>query len=325
MRPVAKPTLPDTPGTDRKRLLLPLAFAAVYVIWGSTYLAIRLAVETMPPFLLAGVRHLIAGSVLFAWLRLRGFAAPTRQQWLGALAIGTLLLCGGNGLVTYAQQSVPSGLAALLIATVPLWMIVLDRFVFGGATPPIATWLGVALGAAGVLLLVGPDRIAALGHAQVAGTVLLLIAAALWAFGSLSSRRLPAPPSPWMSAAAQMLTGGAVLLVLATLDGEWAAFEPAQVSVRSIAAFAYLVVFGSIVGMTAYLYMLRNATPAAVGTYAFVNPAVAVVLGWLALGETLDARSSLATLLILGGVATILGAQALGARRLRRRECQAAA
>jgi drug/metabolite transporter (DMT)-like permease len=128
-----------------------------------------------------------------------------------------------------------------------------------------------------------------------------------------------------MSAAAQMLTGGTVLLVLATADGEWAAFEPAQVSLRSILAFGYLVVFGSIVGMTAYLYMLRNATPAAVGTYAFVNPAVAVVLGWLALGETLDARASLATLFILGGVATILGAQALGARRLRRRACEAAA
>jgi drug/metabolite transporter (DMT)-like permease len=316
----ATPKLP----ADRRRLLLPLSFAAVYLIWGSTYLAIGLAVETMPPFLLAGVRHLIAGVVLYGWLRLRGFPAPTREQWLGALVVGTLLLCGGNGLVTFAQQTVPSGLAALLIATVPLWMIVLHRFAFGGDPPPAATWLGVALGICGVVLLVRPDRIL-LGGTPVLGTLLLLVAAMVWACGSLVSRRLAAPPSPWMSAAAQMLTGGTVLLVLATASGEWAAFEPAQVSPRSIFAFAYLVVFGSIVGMTAYLYMLRNATPAAVGTYAFVNPAVAVVLGWLVLGETLDARSSLATLFILGGVATILGAQAIGARRLRRRECEAAA
>jgi drug/metabolite transporter (DMT)-like permease len=318
-------TAPSTPpAAAPQKLLLPLAFAAVYLIWGSTYLAIRLAVETMPPFLLAGVRHLCAGTLLFAWLRTRGFPAPTSRQWLGALAVGTLLLCGGNGLVTYAQQTVPSGLAALLIATVPVWMIVLHRFAFGGEAPAPATWLGVALGAAGVVLLVRPDRIE-LGNGQLLGTVLLLVAAGLWAFGSLISRRLPAPSSPWMSAAAQMLCGGVVLLVLATLDGEWTAFEPAQVSARSIGAFVYLVVFGSIVGMTAYLYMLRHASPAAVGTYAFVNPAVAVVLGWSVLGETLDARSSLATLLILGGVATILAAQAFASRRPKRRTVAAAA
>ncbi|HUP22512.1 MAG TPA: drug/metabolite exporter YedA [Thermoanaerobaculia bacterium] len=320
----APATTPTTAIADQKKLLLPLAFAAVYLIWGSTYLAIRLAVETMPPFLLAGIRHLVAGAMLYGYLRLSGVAPPSRQQWLGALAVGTLLLCGGNGLVTYAQQTVPSGLTALLIATVPLWMIVLHRFVFRGDSPALATWFGVALGAGGVVLLIGPDRIGFAGT-PLAGMGMLLVAAVLWAFGSLWSRRLTLPPSLWMSAAAQMLTGGPVLLVVASISGEWAAFEPAQVSTSSILAFVYLVVFGSIVGMTAYLYMLRYATPAAVGTYAFVNPAVAVMLGWLVLGETLDARSSLAMLLILGGVATILAAQALGARRVRRRACEAAA
>ena len=305
---------PPATGTP-ERWLVPLAFAAVYLIWGSTYLGIAIAIETAPPFLMAGARFLCAGLPLYLWLRLRGVPAPDRRQWSSSLVLGLLMIFGGNGLVTYAELSVPSGIAALFIASVPLWMIVLERVLFGGAPPGRATWLGLLLGLSGVVLLVAPSGIAA-RPGQTVGSLLLLVAAVSWAWGSLVSRRLPLPGSPLMVSALQMICGSVCLLAASAALGEWRRFELAAVSGRSLLAMAYLVVFGSILGYSAYLYLLRRVSAAAAGTYAFVNPAVAVAIGWLLAGESLDPRSVLAMLLILAGVASILAPRIRRRRRL---------
>jgi drug/metabolite transporter (DMT)-like permease len=297
------------------RWLVPLAFAAVYVIWGSTYLGIAVAIETVPPFLMAGARFLVAGAPLYLWLRLRGVPAPSLREWTSSLVLGMLLIFLGNGLVTYGELTVPTGIASLFIATVPLWMIVLERVAFGGRPPGRATWIGLAFGLVGMLLLVSPERLSA-GRGQALGSVLMLLAALSWAYGSLASRRLPLPKSPLMVAALQMICGSVLLFLASGALGEWRTFDPAQVSGRSLLAMAYLVVAGSVLGYSAYLYLLRRVDAAAVGTYAFVNPAVAVAIGWLLAGESLDARAALAMTCILGGVASILGSQALRRRRL---------
>ncbi|HVS64242.1 MAG TPA: drug/metabolite exporter YedA [Thermoanaerobaculia bacterium] len=294
---------------------MPLSFAAVYLIWGSTYLGIAVAIESVPPFLMAGARFLIAGVPLYVALRLSGVPAPHRRQWLSSLVLGLLMIFGGNGLVTYAELSVPSGVAALFIATVPLWMIVLERGLFAGPPPGRATWLGLLFGLTGVLLLVGPARLS-VRHDQTLGSLLLLLAAVSWAYGSLASRRLPLPSSPLMVSALQMICGSGFMLVASAALGEWRTFEPSQVSSRSLLAMAYLVLFGSVIGYSAYLYLLRRVSAAAVGTYAFVNPAVAVALGWLLAGESLDARTAAAMLCILGGVASILASRARRRRRI---------
>jgi drug/metabolite transporter (DMT)-like permease len=217
--------------------------------------------------------------------------------------------------VTFAEQTVPSGVAALFIATVPLWMIVFERFAFKGPAPSRATWLGLAFGLSGVLLLVGPTPLT-LHAGQTAGSLLLLVAALSWAYGSLLSRRLSLPQSPLMVAALQMVSGSIFMFAASGALGEWRTFDPAQVSGRSMMAMAYLVIFGALVGYTAYLYLLRRVSAATVGTYAFVNPAVAVGLGWLFAGESLDGRTALAMLLILGGVASILSGKARWRRRI---------
>jgi len=285
-----------------------LAFAAVYVIWGSTYLAIRFAIETLPPFLMAGARFLVAGAILYGWARLRGHAAPSRVQWRAALIVGGLLLAGGNGSVVWAEQRVASGLAALLVSTVPLWVVVLEWLgppSVRGGRPGRPVVLGVAGGLLGVALLVGPGELAGGGDVDLLGSLALVGASLSWAFGSLLSRRLPLPVSPLLSTAMEMLCGGVLLLAAGVATGEPTQLGAVPISGRSLLALVYLVVFGSLVAFTAYVFLLRHVATSKVATYAYVNPVVALVLGWALAGEELSGRTLLAAVVILGSVVLI--------------------
>ena len=308
--------MPDTRPHRRpaSRAEIVLAFAAVYVLWGSTYLAIRFGVETIPPFLLAGLRHLTAGVLLFAWLRVRGTPKPERRHWRSAAVIGGLMLLGGNGLLTWAERRVPSGLAALIVASVPIWMTVLDGLQHRERPHGIVV-LGLALGLAGLVFLVAPGRFAGGSHVDPLGAAALLTAALLWAIGSLYSRRAKLPSSTLLATAMEMIAGGLILLVVAALAREWQGFSLAAVSARSLWALAYLIVAGSLLGFSAYIFLLRATTPARVSTYAYVNPVVAVFLGWALAGEPVTLRTILAAAIIVASVALIIRH---GARRGRR-------
>ena len=285
------------------RAALVAAFAAIYLLWGSTYLAIRFAVQTIPPFLMAGTRHLAAGAILYAFARRRGASAPTRTNWKAAAGIGALLLLGGNGLVSWAETRMPSGPAALIVASVPLWMVVLSA-VSARRRPALPVFAGVALGLTGIAILVLP-------HGNGAAVPLLpaaaLVAAALsWSIGSIASRRAPLPKETLLATAMEALAGGAILWAVGLALGEGAALHFRAVALRSIAALAYLVVFGSIVGFSAYVWLLKATAPERVSTYAFVNPIVAVSLGVLLGGETLTLRIALAAAAVVAAVALIL-------------------
>lgn len=284
---------------------LVLAFAAVYLIWGSTYLAIRFAVETLPPFLMAGVRFLIAGGLLYGWARLRGAPPPMRAHWKAVAIVGAFLFLGGNGGVTWAAQRIPSGLNASLIATVPLWIVLLDWARPGGVRPSRQVIGGLVVGFLGVVLLVGPGNPASAGQIDLLGVAAVLLAALSWATGSLTSRGLSLPHLAAQSSAMQMLVGGVLLLGAGTLTGEWGRVHLEAVSIRSVLALAYLVVFGAIVAFSAYTWLLRESTPARAATYAYVNPMIAVFLGWALANETLTPQTLLASACIIGAVAVI--------------------
>ena len=284
------------------------ALAAVYVIWGSTYLAIAIAIETMPPFWMAGVRFIVAGALLYGLARLTGAERPVRVHWRSAALIGGLLLLGGNGGVVWAEQRVDSGLAALLVSTVPLWMVLLQWLRPGGVRPAGRVLGGVAVGFAGLVMLVRPGS----GHGGIdpLGVVVLMVGCLSWAWGSLHSRRVSLPASPLMATALEMITGGALLMLAGAVTGEAARLDLAAVSMRSALALGYLVVFGALVGFTAYIWLLRVASPVVVSTYAYVNPIVAVFLGWLIRGEPLTGSTLAAAAVIVTGVALITSAKA---------------
>ncbi len=294
-------TLPSQPVHQRRLpLLVLLSFGAIYIIWGSTYLAIRIGIETLPPFLLAGLRFCLAGSLLYAGLRLTGSPRPSASMWRSATLIGALMMFGGNGLVTWAQQQVPSGLAALLVATVPIFMVVLDATVFGGDRPGRWVTLGLITGTAGLAFLIGPSE----GAIQPLGALVLLLASAAWALGSLLNRSAHLPESPWMAAAMEMIAGGLIMVIIATFTGEWSGLALETISLRSILAFFYLTFVGSIVALSAYVYLLRVTSPAAVSTYAFVNPVIALILGKLT-GEVVSGRTLIGAALVVGSVVLI--------------------
>lgn len=291
--------------TRPSNLKIATAFLAIYLIWGSTYLAIRFAVETLPPLLMAGVRHLVSGVLLVAWVARTRRIRPTREQYRDAAIVGLLLLLGGNGLVTWAEQWVPSGLAALLVATVPLWMALLNGVIDPATRPHARGWAGIALGLCGVALLVEPrGELAANAH-TLAGAFGLLCAALLWAAGSLYSRRAKLPRDRLLSTGMQMLAGALGLVLAGLLAGEASRVHLEAVSLRSFLSLLYLIFFGSIVGFTAYVWLLQVVSPSKVATYAFVNPAVAVFLGVTLGGETLAPRTLLATAIIVASVVTI--------------------
>jgi drug/metabolite transporter (DMT)-like permease len=287
------------------RMKVYAAFAAVYVIWGSTYLGIRFALETIPPFLMASVRFLAAGSVMYAYARLRGAPAPGRGEWRSAAIVGTLLFLGGNGAVVWAQQWIPSGVAALLVATEPMIFVLLDSL-RRRERPKKSVLLGLVLGLAGVAVLIGPGKILGGGRVDVAAALVLVGGATAWAIGSLLSKSARMPASPAMATALTLLCGGAALLVASVARGEPFGFEASAVSGRSLLALFYLFSFGSLIAFSAYLWILRVATTARAATYAYVNPVVAVLLGWAFAGETLTARTLLAAAVIVGAVALII-------------------
>jgi drug/metabolite transporter (DMT)-like permease len=324
----AEPTdLATTPRNSRAGFPAWAALMVVWVVWGSTYLAIRVADRTIPPFAMAGARYLAAGAVLYplAWLGSRrrqavqsvaqsavqgpagGRASSRLAQWGGMAVVGTLLLAFGNGGVSYAEQTLPSGLAALLVASVPLWMVLADR-VINRQPIPLRGWIALVLGLAGIAVLARPS-----GSGAVLPVLVVLGASASWGIGSVLAGRLPAPASPLLGSAMEMLSGGIVLAVLAAATGELTRVDPAHVSEQSLLGLLYLIGPGSLIALTCYVIALRRLPTAAVSTYAYVNPIVAVSLGALFLGE----RPTLATL--LGGAIVVVSVAILLTARSRPR------
>ncbi len=297
---------PDDDGDGSAPLSVILAFGAIYIIWGSTYLAIRFAVETMPPFLMLAARFGVAGLLLYGWLRLRGLPRPPRPEWIGSVAVGGLLLLGGTGAVAWAEQWIPSGLAALIVAIVPMWMVLLDWLRPVGRRPTATVVAGLACGLAGVALLVGPIELGGGGRMQYLGVAAVVAGTISWATGSVFGASFRVPAVPRMAAALQMTMGGALLLTVGTLRGEWSRVDPTGISMRSGLALLYLIVFGSIIAFAAYVYLLRVSTPARVGSYAYVNPVVAVFLGWALADEPVTGRTLLAAAVIITGVVLIV-------------------
>ena len=308
----------NTPATDLRqrasRTRIALAFAAVYVIWGSTYLAIRYAIDTMPPFLMAGTRFVIAGGALYLWSRLTGGERPSRAAWVATAITGILMLAVGNGAVTWSEQRIPSGIAALLVASVALWMVLLESLRRNGTRPTRLAVIGLIIGFAGVALLVGPAALSDTGDLDVLAALVLVGASLSWATGSVYSRVLPRPATASLGSGMQMLAGGIALLIVGAFTGELARLDVGAVSPRSALSLGYLIVFGSLVGFTAYAWLLRVCTPAAVATYAYVNPMVAMLLGWLIAGEEFGPRMIIAAAIILSGVALINRASASPSR-----------
>ena len=287
----------------RTRILL--AFAAIYLVWGSTYLAIRYAIDTIPPFLMAGTRFVVAGGVLYLWSRLTGAERPSRAAWVATAVTGILMLAVGNGAVTWSEQRIPSGLAALLVASVALWMVLLEFLRRNGTRPTRLAIIGLLLGFGGVALLVGPAALTDARDLDVLASLVLVGASLSWAAGSVYSRVLPRPASATLGSGMQMLAGGLALWLVGVSSGELGRFDLAGVTMRSLLSLGYLIVFGSLVGFTAYAWLLRVCTPAAVATYAYVNPIVAMLLGWLIASEEFGPRMIIAAAVILSGVALI--------------------
>lgn len=289
------------------RVKLLLAFASIYVLWGSTYLAIRLAIDSIPPFLMAGVRFLVAGAALYAVCVWQGLPRPTRRHWRNAVIASVPLFVMGNGGVTWAEQAVPSGAAALVIATLPAWLLILD-WGYGGRRGPHASEVaGIALGLAGVAILSAP------GGIDPVGAAVLLVAAVAWAVGSLFNRYSDRPASPVLTSGMQMLAGGVVMVGLGVALGEPERLDLAAVSWQSVAALVYLVAV-ALVALPAYNWLLSVTSPALVGTYAFVNPIVAVVLGWAVVDEALSARTGAAAVLVVLGVMLLVRPRRRGVR-----------
>jgi drug/metabolite transporter (DMT)-like permease len=281
------------------------AFAAVYVFWGSTYLGIRFSIETLPPFFTQGVRFFAAGLVMYAWARLSGAPNPTRREWGGAVVTGLLLFIGGTGAVVWAEKFIPSGVAALVVATEPISFVLIEA-VRRRRLPRGSVLAGLALGAAGLVILVGPGEVFGSEGFALPALIVLVVGTFCWAGGSLFSRGSRLPSSPIMATGVTLLTGAAGLALVGLAAGELSRFDPAAVSTRSILATLYLFVFGSIVGFSAYVWLLRVSTVARVSTYAYVNPIVAVLLGWALAGEALTARVAIAAVVIVGAVAVII-------------------
>jgi drug/metabolite transporter (DMT)-like permease len=294
---------------NRSLFILVAAFAAVYIFWGSTYLAIKYAIETLPPFLMAGSRFVFASAVLMIWARFtKEYEPPKAAHWKTSFIVGTLLLLGGNGGVVFAEHYISSSLAALLVATEPFWIVLLSWLWLKGSRPNLKTILGIALGFFGVWLLINgqtTDSAASVGSMQFFGAIAVMLAALSWATGSIYGLRAPVPKSSLLTAGMQMFAGGLVLLVVSLITGEWTNFNISQVSTNSWFGLVYLIVFGSLIGFTAYSWLLKNAQPAMVSTYAYVNPIVAVFLGWLIAGETFTGQMLIGAGIIVGSVVLI--------------------
>ncbi|MBC7793947.1 MAG: EamA family transporter [Clostridia bacterium] len=285
--------------------MLAVAYALVYIVWGSTYLAIRYVVHELPAFTPAGLRFITAGAILLTYARFRGHAMPTAKQWRGSAVLGALLLLGGNGCVMWAEQHVPSGITALLVATEPFWIVGM-QWLIGGLRPTLRMVAGLLLGLVGVVVLVGlPGQ----SSVDYRGAFVVVLGSLSWAIGSFWSNRLPKSAlaeSAFVSSGAQMLCGGLCLIIVGAVTGEPARIAQTHVSVTAIVAFWYLVVFGSIITFNAYVWLVRHEPPARVATYAFVNPVVAVLIGWLLADEPLSRATLVAAVTICFAVGLVV-------------------
>lgn len=294
---------------NRNLAILIAAFAAIYIFWGSTYLAIKYAIETLPPFLMAGSRFVVAGAILLVWARFsKDYERPKAVHWKTSFVVGTLLLLGGNGGVVFAEHYISSSLAALLVATEPFWIVLLSWLWLGKSRPNLKTILGIAIGFFGVWMLINGQVIngsANVGWMQFFGAIAVMVSALTWATGSIYGLRAPAPKSSILTAGMQMFSGGLVLLLFSLIMGEWSDFNLAQVSLNSVLGVFYLIIFGSLIGFTAYSWLLKNAQPAMVATYAYINPIVAVFLGWLIAGESFTGQMLFGAGIVVGSVVLI--------------------
>jgi drug/metabolite transporter (DMT)-like permease len=291
-------------------------FVTIYILWGSTYLGIRVAVETLPPFLMASGRFLVAGVLVAGWIACTRGLKATRRQWIDNSLIGGLLLLGGNGMVSWSEQKIPSGVATLIVSLGPLFIVLLDWLVFAvsrdksrGTRPTAATFIGVGLGIIGLAVLVGPslgEGSTQLDPWRVGGLVLACFS---WSAGSIYTRYARTPAEPFTAAAIQMLTGSVWLFLVSVLMGEPVHFNFDAVSSRSLFAWSYLIVAGSLIGFTTFVWLMKHSTPARVSTYAYVNPIVAVFLGWMLAHETVGPRMFFAAVIIVAGVAIITAAK----------------
>lgn len=291
--------------TGRSRALVFWSFAAIYIVWGSTYLGIRIIVEAVPPLFASASRFLVAGTVLWIVARVRGAPSPDRSLWPRAFVLGGLFFLIGNGGISWAETRVPSGLTALLAATTPLWTVVLESAHDGWRRPPLRTVAGVLLGLAGVAILVAPGEVLGGEHADTLGAIAISVASVGWAAGSVASHRLHLHPDPALGTAMKMLAGGVLLTVAGFAAGEGPRLLASSITPRVIVAWVYLVLFGSLLGFSAFNYLLRVTSPAKVSTSGYVNPLVAVILGWLFLSEPISERTLLAAAVIVGGVVLI--------------------
>lgn len=283
-----------------------IALITLYIVWGSTYLGIKIAVETIPPFFHAGIRFLISGIILVIWQRAAGNDLPTRNQWKSTFIIGSLLLIGGNGLVSWAEQTIPSGIAALIVGTVPLFLVMMEAFRPNGVKPNWQTLFGLLIGFIGVFILVGPAELTGSQEKlNPFGVIAVLSASILWAVGSIYSKGADLPKSSFMTTGAEMLMGSIGLFVVSVLTGELNGWSFSQVSTSSWLGLIYLISMGSIVGFGSYIWLLQNAPISLVATYAYVNPIVAVILGYFFGNEILEPRIWLATAIIIGAVVFI--------------------
>ncbi len=301
-----------------------LAFAAIYVIWGTTYLAIRYSIETLPPFLMSSARFLIAGGLLFAWGRFRGVPTPRLTYWKPAVAASAFLMVGGQGMVAWAESRIPSGLAAVLISIMPIWMLGLNWVRPGGQRPDRKMITGLVVGFVGVVILIGPWQTGG-RDVDLLGVAGVLFAALSWAAGSLYTRSVKMPVPHLMVTAMQMLSGTVLLLLVGSAMGEWEHVSSTRISAVSVAAMFYLALVGSLVALSAYMWLLRVCAPSRASTYAYVNPVVAVFLGWLVAGESFTPRMLVAAAIILGAVVLVTFGSVTDKRAaIRRRPVRAA-
>ncbi|HEX6573820.1 MAG TPA: EamA family transporter [Gemmatimonadaceae bacterium] len=297
------------------------AYAAIYLIWGSTYLGIRFAIETIPPFLMGGTRFMIAGAILYVLMRARGEPRPTLAQVRSTAIIGAAFILCGNGTVVWAEQFVPSGIVALLVAILPFWIVLIEWLGPARIIPGFGVTLGLIAGIAGIVVLIGADALnpsTSAGGALLKGALAVMGSSLVWAIGSIYSRKAALPRSAFTATGLEMFLGGAMMFMVSLITREPMHFDPAGVSARSIAGFIYLTTIGSLVGFTAFIWLLQHEPPARVSTYAYVNPVVAVFLGWALAGEPLTPRTVIAAAIIIGAVALITTARS--SSRLRAQE-----
>jgi len=291
-------------GTKKhKTMIIILALIAVYLFWGGTYLGMKFAIESIPPFIMAGIRFILAGGILYLIYRIKGGQRPSLEEWKNPCVVGAMLLLGGNGVVAWAEQQVPSSIASVLIATVPLWIITFSC-IGERRRPGIGSIIGIILGLCGISILVWNSNGTSSQTTNIWGMAAIIFAAFSWSAGSMYSRKAKMPSSPLLSTGLQMISGGILLLIAAAFHGDYRGFEPARISIHSWMAMGYLVIFGSLIAFSAYIWLLNNIEPAVASTYAFVNPIVAVFLGWLFAGEELGINALIAAVIII--VAVIL-------------------